>query len=132
MYNYHMYTQQEFLEAYANDKVELIVNTGIYRDEVERRLPDSYRMSVVLANGVSIMLLLLAFPLYLIFHWIFAALSVFGSLALFLYFQKLNYRVFVRAQVKKDEGFFNYCQRNAVIRIADKIQRVARDCLFSA
>lgn len=115
-----MYTQEEFLEAYADKKVILVVNTGIYRNEVEQKLPKSYRTATTAANGIAILLLLLALPLYLAFHWLFVALSVLASLGISIYFRKLNYRVFIRAQVKGDEEFFNYCRDNAVIRIVEK------------
>ncbi len=116
-----MYTQQEFLDAYADKKVTLVVNTGIYRNEVESKLPKSYRTATVLADGVSMLLLIMALPMYLVFGWLFAALSVAASLGAFFFFRKLNYRVFVRAQVKENEEFFNYCRDNAIIRIVEKI-----------
>jgi hypothetical protein len=80
-------------------------------------LPPAFKQSEVAAKGVSILLLVFALPLFLVTSWIWAALCVAGAVGFFVYTQSFNYRVFVRANVKSSESFYNYCVENKVISI---------------
>jgi len=112
-----MYTHKEFLEGINSGKLKFRVNQDVYRSEVEPTLADGYKMAVAGANGASILLLVMALPIYLLTGWILAVLSIAGSLWVYFYFRRLNYRVFVRAQAKENEEFFEFAQKRAVILI---------------
>ncbi len=114
-----MLTHEEFLEGKASGKLKFRVNPDIYRNEVESKLSDSYRRAQRAAEGVSILIVILGVPVYLLTGWVFGALSVAGGMAVYIYFRKLNYRVFVRAQVKENKEFFEFCQEKAVILIIE-------------
>ncbi len=112
-----MFTHEEFLEGKASGRLKFRVNPDIYRSEVEPQLSEGYRRAQKAAEGASILILILAVPVYLLSGWLFGALTVVGGMAIYIYFRGLNYRVFVRAQVKENKEFFDFCQERAVILI---------------
>lgn len=121
MYNYDMDTQEEFLKAYSDNKVSLVVNTGIYRSEVEKKLPKEYHTVIIASTGISVLIMLLAIPMYLVAGWIWAVLTIVGGMVFFIYAQKLNYRVYIISQIKADKEFFDYCNEHSVIRIVENL-----------
>ncbi len=124
-----MYTHKEFLEGIENGTLTFRVNPLAHRTETEARLSKEYRRAVSITKGASMALLLIAVPLYLLSGWLLAALSVGTGISVFLHFRSLNYRVFVRAQAKENEGFFERCQKNSAIiimktgKVAPKIKK---------
>lgn len=111
------YTHNEFLFEKNAGRIQFSVNYIQNRSEVENMLPPSYRQSEVAAKGVSMMLLIFALPLFLVTSWIWALICTIGALGFFVYTRSFNYRVFVRANVKTSETFYNFCVENNVINI---------------
>lgn len=110
-----MYTHEEFLTGIGNGTLEFRVNPDAHRGETELRLSNEYRRATSITKGVSMSLLLLAIPLFLLTGWVLAALSVAAGMGIYIYFVGLNYRVFVRAQAKENKEFFEQCQKNSAI-----------------
>lgn len=119
-----MYTHKEFLEGIGNGTLEFRVNPNAQRTQTELRLSNEYRRSVSITKGVSMVLLLLAIPLFFLTGWFLAALSVAAGIGLHIYFVGMNYRVFVRAQVKDNKEFFEQCQLNSAIIIMQVPEKI--------
>lgn len=111
------YTHNEFLFEKRSGRIDFSIDYNKNRSEVESMLPASFKQSEMAAKGVSILLLILALPVFLVLGWIWALLCVAGAISFFIYTQSFNYRVFVRANVKSSELFYNYCVENNVINI---------------
>lgn len=111
------YSHSEFLAQKNLGKVQFSVNPNVMRSEVEPRLSYKYRKSVVLASGVSILIMCLAVPVYVMAGWIMGFATFIGALVFFQYTRSHNYRVFVRAQVKDSSDFYDFAVKNNVINI---------------
>ncbi len=111
------YTHNEFLFEKRSRRIDFSVDYNNNRSEVESMLPAGYKWSEIAAKSISILLLVFALPVFLVLGWIWALLCVTGAIGFFIYTQSFNYRVFVRANVKSSELFYNYCVENNVINI---------------
>lgn len=111
------YTHNEFLLEKQLGKIQFNVDQYKNRTEVEDKLPSDYKLSTTAANALAIFMLMVALPMYLAFSWIPAVIFIAIGIGFFVYTKSFNYRVFVRASVKTDSEFYDYCVKNNVISI---------------